>query len=568
MTARTVHALAAACLALASLAVASGCDAGRLRRMASHCVDNADCETGLCYQGRCSKACIDDTECGELLCLDNRCQAADTPCSDDSVCTVGDGWVAGKCSPGKAKACGAASFCHAWDCHPKLDCFKKATQPEAFCSADGVAPQGKDATLVCGDGASVEGGGAKTLGPVCRCALWQGRIHGPADVGATTGSDGKKVPASEGIDTLFGAAAAGKGVLAVGMSTAKAGATTAAGSRGWAIRVNGANQILWQGLYESKPPSTAHRFVRAAAAPDGSWMLAGMVGAAQTTRGWLVRLTAAGLETAQATPLPPGMTSAELSDIAAVSGGGWLAGGHGRNGTKVLSWLVRTTAMGEVTENLVLAAPAGATSATLSALAVAGDGWIAVGQSGSKGWLARLDPTGKPLWNQAILASGMTESGLRGVHPAEAGGGAAFGWARANSGDRVGWIVQFDAAGKVTWETTRDLKEFGAGEVEFVAGVLAADGQWLTAGSIVSGSKGWSGVVGKTAGAFSASPTAAGPLAAVIQVDAGFVLVGSHTSKTAAGVDIGDGWLLRMGTGFVTGNVDPATGACLDVKKP
>ena len=98
------------------------------------CSDNNACTSGdACKGGVCtplaSSACDDGNPCTSETCdPKGGCQSAanSLPCSDNSVCTLGDACSGGKCAAGATASCDDGNPCSDDSCDPKAGCGHKA----------------------------------------------------------------------------------------------------------------------------------------------------------------------------------------------------------------------------------------------------------------------------------------------------------------------------------------------------------------------------------------------------------------------------------------------------------
>ncbi len=129
---------------------------------ANACTANDTCSLGLCA-GNAPPLCDDGEACTQDACdpkTGDCAHAALTggPCSDGSVCTLGDSCLAGKCVPGSAQSCDDADPCTDDSCAPLTGCAH-APGTGAACDDGDVCTQADS----CGQGVCV--GGTST----CQC---------------------------------------------------------------------------------------------------------------------------------------------------------------------------------------------------------------------------------------------------------------------------------------------------------------------------------------------------------------------------------------------------------------
>ncbi|MBM4344829.1 MAG: hypothetical protein FJ100_15790 [Deltaproteobacteria bacterium] len=74
-------------VAAGSLAIALACSAPVERGFGSACANGAECASGVCAQGACSKPCTTSATCAGHLCVAGLCTPSDkVPCNGDDVC--------------------------------------------------------------------------------------------------------------------------------------------------------------------------------------------------------------------------------------------------------------------------------------------------------------------------------------------------------------------------------------------------------------------------------------------------------------------------------------------------
>jgi hypothetical protein len=512
-------------LLLFAVVLAVACTAKRNAKFSEPCAANYDCESGLCFEGRCSKSCVVHADCGkDSLCIEKLCHWPTKGCDDGDLCTEADGIVGGKCHAGRRIDCGDDDQCRTWDCDAKKGCFSTTRNVDAPCEATGLTGPG-----LCG------GGGTDTNG--CKCALWQGKVWGPGDEGKLVVGKGvaEKVKTLDRANVAYGGVAAGVGVVVVGAVQPD----PAKPAQGWMVKVAGTSQVPWNRAYEAAPNSD-QALVDVAAVAGGFVA----VGDRAQTAAWLLRIDDAGNPLANV--VAPALGHAAVAVAAAGAGGRLvLAQKQGTGGQALDPIAVRVDDTSLATGTLhKLTAPIGITG-TLRAVDLATEGTrtIAVGfvqalNGTRQAWVARLGPDGAQQSATLLLPNGVTETELRGVAIAPDGTTAAFGWGRwvGESGQRA-WFVRLG----------EQLAIVG-GKGEFVSlgeksgAVLVAavpwHGGWLVAGER-DGTPGAAHLAGGTVASFPIG-TAATALQTLVLAGDSLVLVGN--AKTASE---SDAWLMR-----------------------
>ncbi|MEY3011279.1 MAG: hypothetical protein RIT45_14 [Pseudomonadota bacterium] len=139
------------CVALANAAT---CTDGNV------CTAGDACLGGVCKPGK-FVACDDGNPCTDDACDASKgCGSAPNalPCSDGSVCTVGDVCSGGACKPGAAMVCDDGNACTTDACDAKTGCVQTFNQAPCndgnVCSKDDACKQGvcAGAPVVCDDG--------------------------------------------------------------------------------------------------------------------------------------------------------------------------------------------------------------------------------------------------------------------------------------------------------------------------------------------------------------------------------------------------------------------------------
>ncbi|MSQ84560.1 MAG: hypothetical protein EXR77_17050 [Myxococcales bacterium] len=116
---------------------AATCDDGNA------CSGGDQCKAGACKPGK-PPACDDSNPCTTDTCAaDQGCGSAPNtlPCSDGSVCTLGDQCAAGQCAAGKPTSCNDGNPCTDDACDPKAGCVHV---PNSATCSDGSACTAND----------------------------------------------------------------------------------------------------------------------------------------------------------------------------------------------------------------------------------------------------------------------------------------------------------------------------------------------------------------------------------------------------------------------------------------
>jgi len=122
---------------------------GSRRAFFAPCAAAADCESGLCYVGVCSKSCTLAAQCGSGICIDSKCKpVAKVGCTSDADCqsqVPDNGCRTTTCEAGAchSQTIAAATFCAA-------ACEKGAAKPGS-CSTGHCIPTQGAALLSCTD---------------------------------------------------------------------------------------------------------------------------------------------------------------------------------------------------------------------------------------------------------------------------------------------------------------------------------------------------------------------------------------------------------------------------------
>lgn len=452
--------------------------------------------------------------CAGGLCLDHFCVASDTPCDDHSVCTVGDQWINGVCTPGTSGLpCPANNECQTWFCNSIQGCRANADNADLTCNATLVSQK----TMVCAAGNDTQNG--------CKCGLWQHALPGPE-----AGTDASTV---EHTELLLGVAQAGKGAIGVGSSAPVGGVKS-----GWITRLNASGQSLNTTLVPApngEPLGKNYQLARVTPVPAG-WLAAGSGG--EPTAGWLVRISGDSKDADgrtvnailwQKRALPVASSSGEFRDIAALADGTAMAVGSTKSTQGVTAtWLVRVALSGDILGQSALDVPS-SQAPELFAVVAATDGWIVAGHANSatgSAIFAKLSINGATVWQKAI-------------NPA-AGSGAAFGLAtngsqfcgfgsQSGSGTSAGWLLVFDGDGKASAEAGKDFA--GMNAMHFNSGAWVGDG-WIAAGNATTSN----GVTEAFAAKYSLAgkniwgegQTAASDLTAIAKTSDATIIAGSH----------------------------------------
>ncbi|MCH8074414.1 MAG: hypothetical protein IIC64_01205 [SAR324 cluster bacterium] len=321
----------------------------------------------------------------------------------------------------------------------------------------------------------------------------------------------------------------GGGFVMVGRTFSKG----AGGSDGWVVRMDRLGKVLWERTFGGKGMDT---FKTVSPAPGGGFVVAGATTTNSKGRrdGWVIRLDAKGKKLWEktfggahddainsSTPMPGGGTlmagytrssgnghrdawflwvgedgkqswertaggrkREEMSAIAAVPGGGFIAAGitrsFGAGGTD--AWVHRLGKDGK--ETLWTRTFGDAAWNAIQAVApVPGGGFILAGNTRSRKagkvdvWVVRIDAQGKKLWERGI--GGPRIDFATAVRPLENGGFLVGGATRSKgAGLFDAWLIGLDGQGRQVWERT-----FGkSGNDGFTKIIQAPDGGFIAAG--------------------------------------------------------------------------------------
>ena len=430
-----------------------------LRRLASSCVSDGQCDTGLCFNGFCSRPCVADSECGALLCLDLHCLPKEAPCDDSNACTIGDNYLTGTCT-GTTLNCAPPDTCATWSCDPAVGC----------------TPTPRNEGAVCGDLERCSGG-------LCRCTRFERTPAGP-------GGDGGQ---------LYGVHADGANVIAVGETTAPGG------GQGWLLRLDPHGDEIW-----SKAIAAAHaaagpaRLSDVAPAADGSWLAVGEAGDPPT--GWLVRAGADGKVLGQDKAVFGSVDWASLHAVAAAPSG-FLAVGAARaaatDAASTRGWLQRIDETGKPMwgQLLTVKGKTDVPGVLYDVVALADatpQRWHVVGEAGADaktiGWTVAVADDLTETWNKTFLPSGEERSGFRGLLSRTDGGVDLYGWLRKAGGADRALQMRLDATGAPTTVTTAAgpqpwrIMSVSAG-TRFVTATRFDDGGALAAGTTGDGKR-------------------------------------------------------------------------------
>lgn len=372
-------------------------------------------------------------------------------------------------------------------------------------------------TMVCAAGNDTQNG--------CKCGLWQHALPGPeADAAANV---------IEHTELLLGMAQAGKGAIGVGSTSPVGGAKS-----GWITRINASGQSLHTSLVpppNGEPLGKNYQLARVTPVQAG-WLAVGSGG--EPVAGWLARIAGDSKDAEghvvntivwQKRVLPVASNSGEFRDIAAITDGTALAVGSTKSTQgNTATWLVRVALSGDILGQSALDLPA-SQAPELFAVVAATDGWIVAGHANSAAGsaiFAKLSVTGATVWQKAL-------------NP-KLGAGAAFGLAtngkafcgfgsQSGSGTSAGWILVFDADGKVSAEAGIDFA--GMNAMHFNSGAWVGDG-WIAAGNATTNT----GVIEAFAAKYSVDgkniwgegQTAASDLTAIVKTSDATIIGGSH----------------------------------------
>ena len=288
-------------------------------------------------------------------------------------------------------------------------------------------------------------------------------------------------------DDLFNAAVAAPegGFLLVGYTESRG----VGKSDGWAIRLDGRGNKLWERTFGGKKYDV---FAAAVAAPEGGFLLVGYSRSegAGKADAWAIRLDEKGGRLWKRTF--GGSSWDEANAVAATADGGFLlAGGASSMGAgKSDGWAIRLDGKGRKLWERAFGGIYG--DVFEAAVATKEGGFLLAGYSSSKGagiteaWAIRLDGQGNKLWERTFGGSGAD----RAIAVATtADGGFLLAGTKILLG-RVhdAMVIRLDWKGRKLWERT-----FGGSKWDSAEGVVStADGGFILAGS--TGSKG----VGRT----------------------------------------------------------------------
>lgn len=172
--------------------------------------------------------------------------------------------------------------------------------------------------------------------------------------------------------------------------------------------------------------------------------------------------------------------------VQTASGGAVFVGATGNGGSGSDGFAVRVSAQGAVVWAKTIG---GAAADRLDGIAAAGDGFVAVGMTKSKGaglgdgWLVRLDSAGKV--SGEVTYGGSGDDAMQGV-AATVGGFVLAGSNRSLGGGlEDGWLLLADPNGQKVWEA-----KYGGGQIDQFWGVaVTPGGRIAAAGSNMSSAK-------------------------------------------------------------------------------
>ncbi len=270
-------------------------------------------------------------------------------------------------------------------------------------------------------------------------------------------------------------------IPATGFAVAGHTASKGAGERdGWLLRLDRAGQVIWDrtigGLYFDSALSVV-------ALPDGGFVVAGYTAPSggDDQDAWFARLDRAGKTVWERTVGGAGYDG--ILGMTALAGGGFVAvgetgsGGAGRQDALV----IRIGPRGDVLWRRVLG---GAANDWVRSVVALGDGGVVLagvtaskGAGGEDAWIVRLDAAGGVVWEQTLGGAGDDRAN---AVVALADGGFVFaGFTASGAGGRNdGWIVRLDGSGKLRWEMTVD----GPLDNRLNAIAATADGGLVAAG--------------------------------------------------------------------------------------
>jgi hypothetical protein len=166
--------------------------------------------------------------------------------------------------------------------------------------------------------------------------------------------------------------------------------------------------------------------------------------------------------------------------VALADGGGALAGTSGSGGQGGQGWILRFTDAGAVAWTRIYG---GADLDAFYALAPAGDGLAAGGYTRSKGqagggaWLLKVKAgNGDPEWEQVLGAPNAAQ--VNAIAALADGGFVLVGLQRQGEGDEKGWVARLDANGAPLWNRIVD----GERDDNLLALAVLADGGLALAG--------------------------------------------------------------------------------------
>lgn len=202
--------------------------------------------------------------------------------------------------------------------------------------------------------------------------------------------------------------------------------------------------VVWSRSWAHDEAGHAEAFA-VVALPDGGGALAGTAGSAsQSGQGWILRFTEAG---AVSWTRLYGGADLDAFYALAPAADGLVAAGHTRSKGQAGGggWVLKVKAAnGEPEWERVLGAP---NAAQINAIVALADGGLALvglqrqGEGDEKGWAARLDQDGQPLWNRIV--DGTKDDNLLALAVLADGGLALAGFTDSKgAGQGDVWIVR------------------------------------------------------------------------------------------------------------------------------